>query len=91
MDELMTSIPAKGCQLKWDPHEPWGVPADELVRGFKPSVFTSGYIKSKAPVACHYLLSYITSFTSCFQEFTSRCALITWNGVCPAALPVDHA
>lgn len=47
MDELMTSIPFKGCQLKWDAHEPWGVPADELVRAFNPSVFTSGYIKSE--------------------------------------------
>lgn len=47
MDELLTSIPFKGCQLKWDPHEPWGVPADELVRAFKPSVFTSGYVKSE--------------------------------------------
>ena len=49
MDELLTVIPFKGCQLKWDPHEPWGVPADELIRGFKPSVFTSGYVKSETP------------------------------------------
>ncbi len=49
MDELMTVIPFKGCQLKWAPHEPWGVPADELIREFKPSVFTSGYVKSELP------------------------------------------
>ncbi len=48
MDELMTVIPFKGCQLKWAPHEPWGVPADELIREFKPSVFTSGYVKSES-------------------------------------------
>ena len=47
MDELLTSIPYRGCQLKWDPHEPWGVPADEMIREFRPSTFTSGYIKSE--------------------------------------------
>ncbi|CAL8464438.1 g3973 [Coccomyxa elongata] len=46
-DELLTQIPYRGCQLKWDPHEPWGVPADELTKNFQPSVFTSGYIKRK--------------------------------------------
>lgn len=46
-DELLTQIPYRGCQLKWDPHEPWGVPADELTKNFQPSMFTSGYIKSE--------------------------------------------
>ena len=50
-DELLTQIPYRGCQLKWDPHEPWGVPADELTKNFQPSVFTSGYIKSKLPLS----------------------------------------
>ena len=54
MDELLTSIPYRGCQLKWDPHEPWGVPADEMIREFRPSTFTSGYIKRELlhPLVC---------------------------------------
>ena len=44
-DELLSAIPYHGCQLKWEPHEPWGVPTQELAKSFKPSVFTSGYIK----------------------------------------------
>ncbi|KAK9903381.1 hypothetical protein WJX75_004474 [Coccomyxa subellipsoidea] len=46
-DELLTQIPYRGCQLKWNPHEPWGVPSDELTKSFQPSVSTSGYIKRK--------------------------------------------
>lgn len=46
-DELLTQIPYHGCQLKWDPHEPWGVPADELSKDFRPSVLVTGYVKSE--------------------------------------------
>ena len=44
-DELLTHIPYRGCQLKWDPHEPWGVPTQELAKGYAPSMYTTGYLK----------------------------------------------
>ena len=49
VDELLASVPFHGCQMKWEPHEPWGVPTQELAKSFKPSVFMSGYIKREAP------------------------------------------
>ena len=45
VDELLAAVPFHGCQMKWVPHEPWGVPTQELAKSFKPSVFMSGYIK----------------------------------------------
>ena len=44
-DELLSAIPYRGCQLKWDPHEPWGVPTQELAKGYAPSMYTTGYLK----------------------------------------------
>ena len=74
MDELLTSLPYRGCQLKWDPHEPWGVPADEMVREFRPSTFTSGYIKSELPhpVACSGWLP--NACLSCWRALRSPLA-----------------
>lgn len=60
LDELLTSIPYRGCQLKWEPHEPWGMPTLEVARSFKPSAYTSGYVKSEPikHLACPDFLSF---------------------------------
>ena len=80
MDELLTSIPYRGCQLKWDPHEPWGVPADEMIREFRPSTFTSGYIKRELlhPVVCSSWLP--TACLSSWQILSYAPAVLLMDG-----------
>lgn len=47
MTDSLGVIPSKGCQLEWESHDPHAMPPDQLARTYKPSVSTTGYVKSK--------------------------------------------
>lgn len=48
-DEQDNWVPEKGCQLKWEPRQPWGIPQGQGLLS-RPSTYASGYVKRKCPL-----------------------------------------
>ena len=44
IDEQGTKLPENGCQLKWEPRQPWGIPQEGQLLA-RPSTYASGYVK----------------------------------------------